>query len=295
MSDGKNKSKIDAKTALFGLLGNPVGHSMSPFMQNQFLEQCDVNGVYLAFAVEKDSIGDAIRGMHALGVQGANVTIPHKEAVIPHLCGMSKAAQACGAVNTLVYTQDGYYGDNTDGAGLLAALDAKNGWKAVGQNILIIGAGGAAKGVAVAMALEGAAKICIANRTMERAQQLAGQIAALSDTETVAVSMEALQNPDLYKEYSTIVNTTSLGMSPNVDDMAPVCIEALSEQHLVVDLIYNPMETKLLRLAKAQGAKTASGLGMFVYQGVLAFEKWTGKTPEYVDDIETQLIERLTK
>ncbi|MBQ3509733.1 MAG: shikimate dehydrogenase [Peptococcaceae bacterium] len=295
MPDVKNKSGIDAKTALFGLLGNPVGHSMSPFMQNQFLEQCGVNGVYLAFAVEKDAIGDAIRGMHAMGVQGANVTIPHKEAVIPHLCGMSKAAQACGAVNTLVYTPEGYYGDNTDGSGLLAALAAKNGWKAAGQKILMIGAGGAAKGVAVAMALEGAAEICIANRTVEKAQQLAEQIAALSDTRTAAISMESLQNPDLYKEYSTIVNTTSLGMSPNVDDMAPVCIEALNEQHLVVDLIYNPMETKLLRLAKAQGAKTASGLGMFVYQGVLAFEKWTGKTPEHIDDIESQLIERLTK
>ena len=136
MPDVKNKSGIDAKTALFGLLGNPVGHSMSPFMQNQFLEQCGVNGVYLAFAVEKDAIGDAIRGMHAMGVQGANVTIPHKEAVIPHLCGMSKAAQACGAVNTLVYTPEGYYGDNTDGSGLLAALAAKNGWKAAGQKSL---------------------------------------------------------------------------------------------------------------------------------------------------------------
>ena len=96
------ESRIDAKTKLFGLLGNPVGHSMSPFMHNIFLEQCGINGVYLAFSVEKESIGNAIRGMHALGVQGANVTIPHKEAVIPYLCGMSKAAQACGAVNTMI-------------------------------------------------------------------------------------------------------------------------------------------------------------------------------------------------
>ncbi len=288
-------AKIDAKTALYGLLGNPVGHSMSPFMQNRFMENCGVNGVYLAFAVEGEKIGDVMRGMHAMGIQGANVTIPHKEAVIPYLCGMSKAAEACGAVNTLIYTPDGYYGDNTDGAGLLAALEAKNGWLAAGKHILIIGAGGAAKGVAVAMALAGAAEICIANRTIEKAEQLAAQIAALSETKTSAISMEMLADAELYNHYSTIVNTTSLGMSPHVDAMAPVNTDALSGEHLVVDLIYNPMETKLLHLAKAQGAQTASGLGMFVYQGVLAFEKWTGKTPDCVATIENQLIERLIK
>ena len=288
------ESRIDAKTKVFGLLGNPVGHSMSPFMHNIFLEQCGINGAYMAFAVEKENIGAAVRGMHALGIQGANVTIPHKEAVIPYLCGMSKAAQACGAVNTLIYTPEGYYGDNTDGAGLLAALEAKNGWKAEGQNILIFGAGGAAKGVSVAMALQGAAKIGIANRTAEKAEQLAKQIAELSDTRTDVISMQELQKPEVYQEYSTIVNTTSLGMAPKVDDMVPVCIDALQPHHLVVDLIYNPLETKLLRLAREQGAQTASGLGMFIYQGVLAFEKWNGVRPDTAS-IEEQLIQRLTR
>lgn len=288
------ESRIDAKTKVFGLLGNPVGHSMSPFMHNIFLEQCGINGAYMAFAVEKENIGAAVRGMHALGIQGANVTIPHKEAVIPYLCGMSKAAQACGAVNTLIYTPEGYYGDNTDGAGLLAALEAKNGWKAKGQNILILGAGGGAKGVSVAMALQGAAKIGIANRTAEKAELLAKQIAELSDTRTDVISMQELQKPEVYQEYSTIVNTTSLGMAPKVDDMVPVCIDALQPHHLVVDLIYNPLETKLLRLAREQGAQTASGLGMFIYQGVLAFEKWNGVRPDTAS-IEEQLIQRLTR
>ncbi len=294
MTENHEYIGINAETKLFSLLGDPVGHSMSPFMQNHFLKQCEINGAYLAFGVKKEKIGEVLRGMHAMGVQGANVTIPHKQAVIPYLCGMSKAAQACGAVNTLIYTENGYYGDNTDGAGLLAALEAKHGWKAEGQNILIIGAGGAAKGVAVAMALQGAADICIANRTVEKAEQLAEQIANLSDTKTAVITMQDLQNRDLYQQYSTIVNTTSLGMSPKVDDMAPVCIDALTEQHLVVDLIYNPMETKLLRLASEQGAQTASGLGMFIYQGVLAFEAWNGVRPQ-TDDIEEALIEKLTR
>lgn len=284
--------KIDAKTKLFGLLGNPVGHSMSPFMHNIFFEQCGINGVYLAFPVEKESIGDALRGMHALGIQGANVTIPHKEAVIPYLCGMSKAAEACGAVNTLIYTPDGYYGDNTDGAGLLAALQAQCGWNAEGQQILIVGAGGAAKGVAVAMALQGAERICIVNRTVEKAKQLAEQIAALSNTKAEAISMDALQHPALYETYKTIVNTTSVGMSPNVDDMIPIAVDALQPHHLVVDLIYNPLETKLLRMAREQGAQTASGLGMFIYQGVLAFEKWNNVRPDTAN-IEKMLTEKL--
>lgn len=283
---------IDAKTTLYGLLGNPVGHSMSPFMHNIFFEQCGINGAYMAFAVEPDRIGDAMRGLHALGVKGCNVTIPHKEAVIPYLCGMSKAAEACGAVNTLIYTPDGYFGDNTDGAGLLAAMEAKHQWKAAGKNVLMVGAGGASKGVSVAMALQGAAKICIANRSMEKAEKLAAQIASISDTVTEVCTMQDLQNAELYREYTTIVNSTSLGMSPNVDACIPVRFDALTGEHLVVDLIYNPLETKLLRLAREQGARTMSGLGMFIYQGVLAFEAWNGVRPE-TGQIEQLVLERL--
>lgn len=284
---------IDAKTKLFGLLGNPVGHSMSPFMHNIFLERCAINGTYLAFAVEKEKIGAAMQGLHALGVQGCNVTIPHKEAVLPYLCGLSKAAEACGAVNTLIYRPEGYYGDNTDGAGLLAALEAKHQWQAAGQHILLVGAGGAAKGVSVAMALQGAAKICIANRSTEKAEQLAEQISRISDTKTETIAFTDLADKTLYQTYQTIVNTTSLGMTPRVEERIPICLEALQTQHLVVDLIYNPLETKLLRLAREQGAKTASGLGMFMYQGILAFEAWTGVRPD-VSGIEQLLINKLS-
>ena len=285
---------IDAKTKLFGLLGNPLGHSLSPFMQNHYMEECGVNGVYLAFPVEAEELGNVIKGMHAMGVVGANVTIPYKEQVIPYLCGMSPAAKACGAVNTLIYTPEGYYGDNTDGAGLLAALEAKYGWNAEEERILLVGAGGAAKGVSVAMALKGAKKICIVNRSPLKAKALAEQIAKLSQTETEAKPYEALEDPELYKEYTTVVNTTSLGMSPHVDERIPVCMEALGETHLVVDLVYNPFETKLLREAAAQGAKTASGLGMFLFQGILAFEAWTGKRPKG-EIMEKMLIEELTE
>lgn len=285
---------IGAQTKLFCLLGNPVGHSMSPFMHSLFLEQTGVDGAYLAFAVETDKVGDALKGLHALGVKGCNVTIPHKETVIPYLVGMSDAAKACGAVNTLIYTEEGYYGDNTDGAGMLAALEAKQGWTPEGKKVIIAGAGGAAKGIAVAMALRGADTICIANRKVEKAQHLAEQIAGISSTKTAFVALSELENPAVYGEYHTLVNTTSLGMSPKVDDMIPLCAEALTPEHLVVDAVYNPLETRLLRTAKEAGAKTASGLGMFLYQGALAFEAWTGIRPE-MELPEQKVTEELLK
>lgn len=283
---------IDAKTKLYGLLGNPVGHSLSPFLQNYFLQQAGINGVYLAFAVEGKEIGQVLAGLHGLGVGGCNVTIPHKEAVIPHLVGMSKAAEACGAVNTLIYSPEGYYGDNTDGAGLLAALEAKHQWHSRDKRILMIGAGGAAKGVAMAMAMAGAQDILLVNRTMKRAEQLAEQIRAYSAARVQVLPMEELSNGSLYQQVDTVVHTTSQGMYPHGDTMAPVAIEALGSEHLVVDLVYNPLETKLLRLAAQQGARTASGLGMFIYQGALAFKRWHGLWPQ-VENMEQILTAQL--
>ena len=238
-------------------------------------------------------MGDALRGMFALGVQGANVTIPYKEAVIPYLCGMSKAAQACNAVNTLIYTEKGYYGDNTDGAGLLAALAREHDWRPEDRKILVVGAGGAARGVSVAMALQGAAEICIANRSAEHAAALAEQIESLGNVKAMAVPLEQLQKEALYTQYHTIVNTTSLGMSPHVERMIPLRAELLDAEHLVVDLVYNPLETRLLRTAKEHGAKTASGLGMLLYQGALAFEAWTGKAVD-PEPVRQRMIAQLS-
>ncbi len=286
--------EIDAETALFGLLGDPVGHSLSPFLQNTFMRQTDYNGVYLAFPLKKARVGEALRGLHALGVRGLNVTLPHKETVLPYLCGLSAAAQACGAANTLIWTPEGYYGDNTDGAGLLAALAEKYGWQASGARILLLGAGGAAKGVSAAMALAGAEEICIVNRSAEKAERLAEQIASLSGTRARALPLSALADGTLYESYDTVVNTTSVGMAPRADEMPPVDCSRLGARHLAVDLIYNPPETKFLRLARLSGARTASGLGMFLHQGALAFARWTGTEPETAG-LEAQLEARLRR
>ena len=270
----------DGQTKLYAVLGNPLGHSLSPLLQNHYFAQTGQNGVYLALPIAPNHLGEAIKGLHALGAGGLNVTIPYKEAVIPYLAALTPRAQASQAVNTLIPSEDGFIGDNTDGAGLLAALAQEQHWFPKGQTIALIGAGGAAKGIAVALALAGAEKIIVLNRHQKRAEDLCRHLTSISDVKAEALSLEALAEAKLYQRVQTFIHTTSLGMSPQVDALPPVELAALTCEHLIVDIIYNPLETKLLRLARLAGAKTSSGLGMFIHQGALAFERWTNVLPQ---------------
>lgn len=273
----------NTETKLFAVLGNPIAHSLSPLLHSFFMEQCHYNGVYLAFAPKKEELAQAIAGLKALGAKGINVTIPYKEAVIPYLADLTPQAKICQAVNTLILTEKGFIGDNTDGNGLIKALEKQHGWQPEGRKILLIGAGGAAKGVAAAIARRQVAEIVIVNRTKEKAESLAKLLAQHSECLIKVLDWDALQQETLYQNVDTFINTTPVGMSPHIEAMAPVRMECLCEDHMAVDLIYNPLETKFLRLAKAQGAKTASGLGMFVEQGALSFAAWTTITPETTD------------
>ncbi len=271
---------LDTQTKLFAVLGNPLGHSLSPLMQNHYFAQTGQNGVYLALPIEQENLQAALEGLYAIGVGGCNVTIPYKEAVLPYLAGLTPAAQACQAVNTLIPAEHGFIGDNTDGAGLLAALEHEQQWQPQGKTIAILGAGGAAKGIAAAMAMAGAAKLLIINRHPERARSLCSWLEQLAPIAAEALGMEVLASPALYQMAQTFVNTTSVGMSPHIDEMPPLAVQWLTPAHLVADIIYNPLETKLLRSARLQGAKTSSGLGMFIHQGALSFERWTGLRPQ---------------
>lgn len=271
---------IDARTKLFGLLGNPVGHSLSPILQGIFLEETALNGVYLAFAPEKDRLGEAVRGLGALGAAGVNVTIPYKEAVIPYLKDLTARAKICQAVNTLIAQGDGFIGDNTDGDGLLLALEKAFGWSAKDKRVLIVGAGGAAKGVAAALAAAGAKELMIANRTLAKAEMLTELLEAHYPVAVEVLTFEALHDRAVYQKAEGIINATAMGMFPHTAEMPPIAVEYIGKKHLVVDLIYNPLETTLLRLAKAQGATTISGLGMLIEQGALAFAAWTGQLPD---------------
>ncbi|MBO8172930.1 MAG: shikimate dehydrogenase [Bacillaceae bacterium] len=262
------------QTIMTGLLGYPVEHSMSPVMQNAAFKQLGIPYYYAAFAVHPDRLGQAVEGIRALGFRGVNVTIPHKVNVIDFLDDLHEEARLIGAVNTIVHENGKLIGYNTDGRGYVRSLLRETKISLSEQNVLILGAGGAARAIAVSLARSGVAGMVITNRTPEKAAELAESIQRHTDTRVRALSLSDL--PDVVPDSTLLINTTSVGMSPNESD-SPVPGELLHQRLVVSDLVYNPLETKLLKEARQAGCVTHSGLGMLVHQGALAFELWTGK------------------
>lgn len=259
----------DAHTQLTGVLGYPVRHSLSPAMHNAAFQSLGLNGVYLAFEVPPNALPNAIAGMRGLHIQGLNLTIPHKQAVIPLLDGTTDAAQQVGAVNTLFWDDDQLIGDNTDAEGFLRAL-REAGVEPASQTVLILGAGGAARAVAYALHRQGC-RLIIANRTPERAVSLSAAFQATP----VEMANDALR--PLLSQVDGVVNCTSLGMSPDTASSPPMDWDALPDTAWACDLVYRPLHTRFLQAARARGLRTVDGLGMLIHQGALAFERWTGQ------------------
>lgn len=271
--------RIDGKTQLVGVIGNPVSHSRSPAMHNAAFAALGMNWAYMPLPVLPEHIGDAVRGLRALGLRGANVTVPHKQAVMPFLDDISDAAQTIGAVNTIIVAPDGrLLGDNTDAAGFAADLAAHDVHPA-GAAALVLGAGGSARAIIYALLQEGATRIAIANRTLDKAHALADFFSPrYPDAEFGAFRLTE-DITEIAPMQQIIVNCTSLGMTPNVDTMPWDAHVAFTPGQTVYDLVYNPTETQLLAKARAEGANAIGGIGMLLHQGALAFEKWTGVKP----------------
>ncbi|GBC92075.1 Shikimate dehydrogenase (NADP(+)) [bacterium HR15] len=259
---------IDAETQLVGVLGYPVRHSLSPLMHNAAFRHLGLNWVYLAFEVPPESLADAVRGMRALGIRGLNLTIPHKEASLALVDALTPAAQAIGAVNTLFWDEGRLIGDNTDAEGFLRAV--RSAGCALGGMALVLGAGGAARAVVYALKSIGC-PVVLANRTPERGRALGH---ALGVEQVLPLTQEALR--PLMPQVQLVVNCTPVGMEPDIDTMPDVPLDALPSGAWVCDLVYRPVQTRLLRTAQQRGCLTIDGLGMLVYQGALAFERWTG-------------------
>lgn len=285
---------IDGKTQVFCVLGHPIGHSLSPAMQNAALQAMGLNGVYVAFDVAPEALGEAVEGLQALGVAGVNCTIPHKVALIPLMDELTDDAAFIGAVNTIVFRDGKRYGHNTDAPGFLAALRAA-GVDPAGKRAVVLGSGGSARAVMVALAQAGA-RLTVANRTLDRAQELQRdlnrKIPAGPGVEIVPLSEDAL-GPAV-EAADLLVNTTSVGMHPRVEEMPPVPLDAVHENLFVYDLIYNPLETRLLRAIRERGARGTHGAGMLAHQGAQALELWTGK-PAPADLMERIIIETLER
>lgn len=268
-------SAITGKTKLVGIFGWPVGHSLSPIFQNAAFEALGLDYRYVPLSVRPEDLADAVRGFRAMNFAGANLTIPHKEAVIPFLDELAPTAAMMGAVNTIEVSQGRLVGHNTDGDGFVRSL-LEEGVGVAGARCLMIGAGGAARGVAVALARAGIAEIIIANRTLEKAEELAVMISSgMPHVKAAGISLsgEALRRSA--EGMNLLVQTTSVGMKPG--DPLPVPVDILRADLTVCDLIYSPRETPLLQQASISGAKTINGIGMLLYQGAIAFEIWTGK------------------
>ncbi|WP_018756788.1 shikimate dehydrogenase [Paenibacillus terrigena] len=265
-------NRISSETMLLGVIGDPIRQSKSPLMHNSALQALGLDGVYTAMHVLPDKLEDAIRGVRALGYRGINVTIPHKLDVMPLLDEVDEGARVIGAVNTIVNDNGKLIGYNTDGIGYVRSLREEAESDLLGKRILVIGAGGAARGIVYALTQESPEVIWIANRTVERAVELAADLLPYGNVQ--AIELERIL--DIRSNVDIVINTTSVGMFPHVD-ASPLSLEGFRTNLIVSDLIYNPLETAILREARLRGSRTHCGLCMFVYQGAYAFEYWTGQ------------------
>ena len=262
---------MDGKTRVCGLIANPVEHSMSPMMHNFFAQRTGVNLAYVPFKVEEDRVGDAVKGAYALNILGMNVTVPHKQRVMDFLSELDEDARAIGAVNTLVRTDEGYKGYNTDGAGFSRAL-AKAGIRIEGEHCLLMGAGGAAKAAAYVLAKGGAAKIHILNRNEARARELAGYINTLTGSGLAeALPLEGYRNLPVRKNGYLAVQSTSVGMHPHVEDVIIDNPRFYEMIHTGVDIVYTPARTRFMKMVEEAGGRAVNGLDMLIYQGVIAY------------------------
>ena len=260
-----------------GIIGYPISHSISPVFQQAALDHCGIDGSYQAYQVAPDSLQEFFQGLRQPGFLGINVTVPHKEEVIPYLDEIDDWATVAGAVNTVVNRDGRLSGHNTDGSGFLRALKEGAGFDPQGSRVLVLGAGGAARGVVLALVRDGVAGLTVANRTLERAQRLT-ELAQAAGVRCEAIPLSGQELTAAAAGADLIVNCTTIGMSHGPDETgSPLSTGQIPATALVNDLVYNPLETLLLREAERAGAKCLGGIHMLVYQGAASFEMWIGR------------------
>lgn len=259
--------EINGRTKHLAIIGHPIEHTFSPKMHNFISKKMGLNYIYTAFEVAPEDLGSAIAGIRALGFSGINVTAPHKRRVMQYLDEIAPQAQMLGTVNTVVNHNGRLIGYNTDADGFYRSL-LHNGIETKNKDILILGAGGAAKPVCVMIAQHTPKSITILNRTVSKAEELASYI-----HKTTGFSVETEKSR---KHYDIVINTTSAGMAPQLERCPIEDMSFIDRNTFVADMIYNPAQTVFLRRAKENGAKGINGLGMLIYQGIIAYELFTG-------------------
>ena len=284
---------IKGTTRVCGLIGNPVGHSVSPAIHNNLARLTGKDMVYTTFKVEKGDVASAVRGAYSLNILGLNVTVPHKSEVIDSLVDIDPLAKAIGAVNTLVRVDGGFKGYNTDILGLARELEDE-GIELADSKVIILGAGGAARAITFLCSSKGAKKIYLLNRSVDKAQDIAHAVNTHFHNEKV-IPMNIADYADIPGTDYIVIQTTSVGLHPN-DTAVVIDDEAFYKKVKVgVDIIYNPSETRFMKMCKNAGKPACNGLKMLLYQGVAAYELWNdvSVTKEQADKVYNKMKEEL--
>jgi shikimate dehydrogenase len=280
---------ISGRTDVFAIIGDPIEHSLSPTMHNAAFEHLKLDYVFVALRVTPDELETAVRGVRALGIRGLNVTMPHKTAITEFLDEAEAAVKFLKAANTVLNQHGRLRGFNTDGVGAVKALK-NNGVNLTGKKVLLLGAGGAAKAIAFSLTKE-VDQICILNRDVVKARDLASVLAPFG-MEIIGDELSLSHIEQELADSDVLINATSVGMAPNVEESL-VKAGWLKPDACVMDIVYNPLETKLIRDAKAAGVKAINGVEMLLYQGAAAFEIWT-QTKAPVDVMRNALMGKLS-
>lgn len=263
---------------IVGVFGQPVAENPTGVMQEAGFAAAGLNWRYLNFEVPPERLGAAMRAIDALGMRGINLTIPHKVAVIGHLDDLSPEARAIGAVNTVCLVDGKKIGENTDGKGFLRGVRIDAGMDPAGKRVVLLGAGGAARAIGTELVLAGADDLLVVNRSLDRGETMVADLRAATGG---PVRFEPWRGTYAVPDWCDLfVNATSIGLYPDVEAMPAIDLVTASRGMLVADAVFNPPETRLLATAKARGLPTLDGLSMLVYQGVIAFEMWTGQSPD---------------
>lgn len=281
--------EINGKTRLIGLIGNPVEHTLSPVIHNGVSKAMGINSVYVPFKVETEGLAKAVKGAYELNVLGMNVTVPHKNQVMESLLEIDEAAKQIGAVNTLVRVEGGYKGYNTDMMGLSRQI-REDDISLNGETVVILGAGGAAKAVVYMCLMEGAGKVYLLNRTVEKAEKIAKDMNKLQSDAPV-IPMALMDYNKIQEEKMIVFQATSIGLAPHVEDVVLSDKAFYRKVSIGIDLIYNPADTKFMQLVRDAGGRAYNALKMLLYQGIIAYELWHDMhvPQDIVDDIYVEL------
>lgn len=270
------RMRIDGYTRTCGVIGNPVQHTMSPAIHNTLAQAMGENLVYVPFHVPEGCLEAAVKGAYGLNLLGLNITVPYKSQVLPFLSGIDSLAESIGAVNTLVRMEGGYKGYNTDMPGLYRAM-SEDGVSMEGEQVLILGAGGVARAVAILAAEKGAEKIILLNRTPEKAGKVAEEVNLIAG-KTIAHAMPLAEYSQLPEGVRYLaVQATNVGMFPNTEEAVIEEAAFYKKVHTGYDLIFNPARTRFMELVRANGGRAFNGLKMLLYQGIIAYELWTDR------------------